>query len=55
LKAEIIPFGDDPASWQGVYEHALSDISGKALRVGVEPTGLRFLELDLLRQGVAKS
>jgi len=40
--SEIIPFGDDPATWQGVYEQALSDISGNPLRVGVEPTRLRF-------------
>jgi len=55
FEAEIIPFGDDPASWQGVYEHALSDISGKVLRVGAEPTGLRFLELDLLHKALPKA
>lgn len=53
--AEIITFGDDPATWQGVYEKALSDISGKPLRVGVEPTRLRFLELDLLRKALPKA
>jgi Xaa-Pro dipeptidase len=55
FEAEIIPFGDDPATWQGVYEEALSDISDKSLRVGVEPTGLRFLELDLLRKALPKA
>jgi len=53
--AEIIPFGDDPATWQGVYEQALSDISGNPLRVGVEPTGLRFLELNLLRHALPEA
>ncbi len=53
--AEIIPFGDDPATWQGIFESALSEISGKALRVGVEPTGLRFLELDLLRNALPEA
>ncbi len=53
--ADIVTFGDDPATWQGVFEKALADISGKPLRVGVEPTGLRFLELDLLRKALPKA
>ena len=52
FEAEITPFGDDPATWQGVFEKALADISSGPLRVGVEPTGLRFLELELLRQAL---
>ncbi len=55
FKAEIITFGDDPATWQKLYEKALSDISTHLLRVGVEPTRLRFLELDLLRQALPKA
>lgn len=55
FEAEIIPFGDDPASWQGVFEKTLADISGRSLRVGVEPTGLRFLELDLLRNALPQA
>jgi len=55
FEAEIFPFGDDPVTWQGVYETALSGISGKPLRVGVEPTGLRFLELDLLRKALPEA
>jgi len=55
FEAEFFPFGDDPASWQGVFEKALADVSGKPLRIGVEPTGLRFLELDLLRTAMPKA
>ena len=50
--AEIVLFGDDPATWQGVFEQALSDIPSNPLRVGVEPTGLRFLELEFLRKAL---
>ncbi len=50
--SESHAFGDDPATWQGVFEKALSDISNKPLRVGVEPTRLRFLELELLRKAL---
>ncbi|HPR34650.1 MAG TPA: Xaa-Pro peptidase family protein [Anaerolineaceae bacterium] len=55
FNAEIITFGDDPASWQGIYQQALSAISTNSLRVGVEPTRLRFLELDLLREALPKA
>lgn len=52
FEAEIHTFGDDPATWQRIYETALQDISAIPLRVGVEPTQLRFLELDLLRKAL---
>lgn len=55
FEAEIIPFGDDPASWQGIYQQGLSAISSQSLRVGVEPTQLRFLELELLRKALPKA
>ena len=55
FNAEIITFGDDPATWQGIYQQALSAISTKSVRVGVEPTRLRFLELDLLREALPKA
>lgn len=53
--AEIIPFGDDPLTWNSVYKQALFEISGNSLRIGVEPTRLRFLELELLRQALPES
>ena len=42
-------FGDDPSTWHEVFGNALAFTNGKDLRVGVEPTGLRYLELDLLQ------
>ncbi len=53
--AEIVTFGDDPATWQGLYQQALRDLGEKPLRVGVEPTRLRFLEIDLLRRALPKA
>lgn len=53
--AEIIPFGDDPLTWNNVYKQALFEISGNSLRIGVEPTRLRFLELELLRQALPEA
>ncbi|MDD2521939.1 MAG: Xaa-Pro peptidase family protein [Anaerolineaceae bacterium] len=48
---EIHPFGDDPATWQSVFAAALA-FAQDGLRIGVEPTGLRFLELDLLQKAL---
>ena len=52
FEAEVFLFGDDPADWQALFGRAMADISPKPLRVGVEPTRLRFLELNLLREAL---
>ncbi len=45
---QAYPYGEDPATWPGIFRNALqaSDLEGRT--VGVEPTRLRFLELRLL-------
>lgn len=52
FEAEVFLFSDDPADWQALFGRAMADISPKPLRVGVEPTRLRFLELSLLREAL---
>ncbi len=49
---EVHAFGDDPSTWQGLFAKALGLGVGQNLRIGVEPTGLRFLELDLLQKAL---
>ena len=49
---DVRTFGDDPSTWQHLFAEALGFGEGQNLRVGVEPTGLRFLELDLLRKAL---
>ena len=49
---DVRTFGDDPSTWQRLFAEALGFGEGQNLRVGVEPTGLRFLELDLLRKAL---
>lgn len=49
---EVHPFGDDPSTWQGVFTEALGTSQGKDLRIGVEPTSLRFLEMNLLQNAL---
>lgn len=41
-------YGDDPATWQEVFNIALAEMRGYALKIGVEATRLRFLELNFL-------
>lgn len=52
LDSAIVPhlFGDDPSQWSQVFQEALNAFQGETMRVGVEPTRLRFLELSFLRQ-----
>lgn len=52
FEAEVFLFSDDPAGWQALFARAMADISSRPLRVGVEPTRLRFLELSLLREAL---
>ncbi len=49
---EIDAFGDDPSTWQGIFARAMGVTEGQALRIGVEPTALRFLELNLLQKAL---
>ncbi len=48
-------FGDDPAEWQKVFDQAISQLGLDRARIGVEPTRLRFLELEYLRHAAPKT
>jgi len=49
---QIHSFGDDPSSWQAVFEKALASYAEKELRIGLEATSLRFLELNFLQKAL---
>lgn len=51
----VSTYGDNPSTWQGIFARALSFGEGQKLRIGVEPTGLRFLELDLLNKALPEA
>jgi Xaa-Pro dipeptidase len=42
-------FNDDPSTWPGVMNAALTELGLASGKVGVEPTRLRFLEIDFLQ------
>jgi len=50
MPISVHTFGDDPATWQGVFDQALSKWKNKPLIVGVEPNRLRFLEMEYLQR-----
>jgi Xaa-Pro dipeptidase len=52
FKCQVRLYGDDPATWQEEFDHALADFQNVELRIGVEPTGLRYLELEFLRKSL---
>lgn len=45
-------YGDNPDSWQSVFNEAAASLSLVGKKIGVEPTRLRFLELSYLRAAI---
>lgn len=42
------PYGEDPSTWKQVFSQAGQGMADKGIKVGVEPTRMRFLELDMV-------
>ncbi len=53
IPLELFQYGDNPASWQNIFKQVVTDFKIGSAIVGVEPTRIRFLELNFL-QGVAR-
>ena len=49
FEVRVSTFGDVVETWQSVYTQALESASKDSLRIGIEPTRLRYLELNLLQ------
>lgn len=47
---QAFPYGEDPTTWVDVFRQATQTAKLNSGAVGVEPTRLRYLELDLLQQ-----
>ncbi len=52
IPLELFPYGDNPASWQIPFKQVVAGMELSSATIGVEPTRIRFLELNFL-QGVA--
>lgn len=55
IKLQPYLYGDNPAEWGGVFRQACQSFGLDGKKIGVEPTRLRFLELDYLRQAVPQA
>lgn len=55
FEAQVDTFGDVSESWQALFRQAFSHRTGKRLRIGIEPTRLRFLELKLLSRALPEA
>lgn len=49
------PYGENPQSWPAAFERAARDAGIETGRVGVEPTGLRYLELRYLETAAPRA
>ncbi len=49
------PYGDDPATWQIAFDKACESLDLIRGQVGVEPTALRYLELNFLQQAAPEA
>jgi Xaa-Pro dipeptidase len=50
FSVQVFPYGEDPAGWPAVFRQAALAAKLGQRKVGVEPTRLRFLELQLIRE-----
>jgi Xaa-Pro dipeptidase len=50
LPLKTFSFGDDPAAWPGVIQLALNSLGLEKGKVLVEPTRLRFMEIDFVQK-----
>lgn len=44
-----IVYGDDPASWQFAFDKALKLLKINTMTMGIEPTQIRFLEMEFIK------
>ncbi len=49
---QSLPYGEDPTTWSKVVKQAFQFLSANSPRIGVEPRGLRFLEITLLEEAL---
>jgi len=52
---QAFPYGEDPTTWVDAFRQAVHAAQIEAHQVGVEPLGLRVLELNLLQQSAPQA
>lgn len=54
-QVNALTYGEDPATWADVFQHAVDQAGLSSARIGVEPTQLRVLELRFLEEAAPDS
>ncbi len=49
---EISTYSDDPATWLSTIQATAKKLNLEGKRIGVEPSGLRFFEFDLIQKAI---
>lgn len=55
IKLQTFPYSDNPASWQEAFNQAARALGLNKMTVGLEPTHIRFLELQYLKQAAPEA
>jgi Xaa-Pro dipeptidase len=55
FEVAVACFGDVASTWPAVFAEALAHRNNQALRIGVEPTRIRFLEMNLLQSALPQA
>lgn len=52
MKVRAHPYGEDPATWGGVFRQAVQSLGLEGKRIGVEPRAMRLLEFQYVQAAV---
>jgi Xaa-Pro dipeptidase len=55
VTAHLFPYNDNPTNWQQSFFEATNYLGIHAMKIGVEPTRLRFLELNYLQNAARQA
>jgi Xaa-Pro dipeptidase len=52
FEIRAFPYGEDPATWGGIFRQAIQSLGLDGKRIGVEPRQMRLLEFNLIQSAV---
>jgi Xaa-Pro dipeptidase len=50
LELDPVTYGDNPSTWQQAFDQTINSLGLSDSRIGIEPTRLRYLELNFLQK-----
>ena len=55
FESTVAGYGDDPSTWDFAFQEGFADFAGRKLRIGVEPSKMRLLELGYLQRALPEA